>query len=100
MYVQKVVSGTRSHTAATRATIGIQAMDTSAVVLVTSDSICTLVTRAVEAKLGRGSSTRALLVVQFGNRYGAYNPDVVWKEISWMYVVDSAFNFIAMVPAF
>jgi hypothetical protein len=75
-------------------------MDSTAVTLVTADSICTAVTRAVDSTMGRAPSASSLIVVQFGNRYAAYNPDIVWKGPSMMYVLDSAFKHLKSITAF
>jgi hypothetical protein len=99
-YVQNIVSGTRSSTTTIRTTLGISAMDTSAVALVTSDSICTRVTRVVDSVFAKRPSVSALIVVQFGNRYGAYDPTIDWKGASEMYVLDSAFTYIMAMTAF
>jgi hypothetical protein len=78
-YVQNIISSSRGSSARVRDIIGVQQMDSTAVTLVTSDSICTAVTHAVDSTMGRAPSASSLIVVQFGNRYAAYNPDIVWN---------------------
>jgi hypothetical protein len=94
-YVQRLMSFPT--TASTRDYLGTQMMDTSAVVLVTSDSVCTGVTRAFDSASASGPRTYAFIVVKFGDLYAACNPQTLGKGESGDFVFIFNKNFVFQV---
>jgi hypothetical protein len=76
------------------------AIDTSRVTIVMNDTVCTRVTFAVDSAFARSESAMALVVVQYGTRYAAYDTGIIWKGPSMMHLVDSTFTYVLSVTAF
>lgn len=74
--------------AALRTHLSITSTDTASVAVVTADSVCDAVTRAVNSTSQRPQST-ALIVVQFGNFFAACVADS--SAISTVFILDDRY---------
>jgi hypothetical protein len=89
------VSDPADYAARYRAFLGTQMMDPADVVLVTSDSVCTKVTRAVDSAAHTGPRSYAYVTVKFGDLYAAFNQKIPATHPSsgMMFVVSKDFIF-------
>jgi hypothetical protein len=97
-YLQALVSDTHATYAnRVRSSMGLSStLDTSAVALVSVDSVCTRVTYAVDSAFGRSPSPVSLIVVRFGPLYGAFDQRIVTGS-SFLNVVDSTFTYVKTI---
>jgi hypothetical protein len=79
-----------------RTDIGLTtSLDTSAIAIVTVDSVCDAVTRGVGAS-STATRTRALLVVKFGSFYAACTPTEGYM-VDPVYILDDHFKLLTIV---
>jgi hypothetical protein len=95
-----MVSGSFRSSAATRAGLGIQAMDTSAVTLVSNDSVCAAVTHAIDSAFKNATGADPLIVVKFGTLYAAFDPDLSGSGPSSIFFVDERFTYLKSITGF
>jgi hypothetical protein len=78
-----------SDAAPLRADLGLGSVDTATIAIVTSDSVCNAVTRAVNAHAQHPRAT-SLLVVRFGSFFAACDPE--GDMIVSIYILDDRFT--------
>jgi len=92
-YVKEVAS----RNTPARDSLGLAGVDTAQIVLVTTDSVCTEVTRSIDAANRRSLSAAAYIVVKAGNRYVALWPETNGVSGGLVHYVDTAFVYKSAV---
>jgi hypothetical protein len=93
--VKELVASSDSGTVLLRKAVGTEGVDSAAVSVVTDETVCTAVTRAIDQAFRVAPSTEAYLVLRVGPRYVAFHP---LGERQSLYFVDLNYVFKDVVP--
>lgn len=97
---QSFISGSTPEDSTMRSTLGLNAVTSSEVVVVTADSVCSRAAMAMDAQRDEKSTSYSLYVVALGTSYAVVDTTGTRRGYTPAWVFDQNWNFISAVQAF